>query len=255
MKIRHSLITAVVAYVTFLIYLAPAAPITNLLINDNNKVSVSSITGSVWSGKAKTVRINNHELMDIKWSFALWRLFTGEVSYDIEASYKNHPITASLGLSVNGNRLLHNLTASIQAFEAGKLANLPIGELGGELNVQIDHVDWTPGNVPEITGTILWNKAAVIVAERAELGDLTIIIGENETSPLTAIIENVPGHLNINGDITVNDEGHYTLAIILKPTSGASNNLRNSLKMVAKSLPNGTFEINNVGELSTLGFM
>ena len=255
MKIKHTLITAAVAYVAFLIYLAPAAPLFNLLINDNDKVSISSITGSLWRGNAESVQINNHKLIDVQWSFAVWRLFTGEISFDINASYKNNPIATSLGLSITGKRLLHNLTTSIQAFEAGKLANLPIGELDGILNIQIDQVSWALGNVPEITGTILWSKAAVIVAERAELGDLTIIIGENDISPLTAIIENVPGHLSVNGDIAVNDEGHYTLGIILKATKDASNNLRNSLKLIAKPQPNGTFEINNAGELSTLGFM
>ena len=255
MKIRHYLITAALAYFTFLIYLAPAAPIVKLLINDNDDISVSTITGSLWSGNAESLSINNHELKDAQWSFTAWRLLTAEISFDINASYKNNPVSGSLGTSITGKRLLHDFTASIKAFEAGKLADILIGELDGLLNIQIDEASWTPGTVPEISGTIFWKKAAYIVAEKADLGDVTILFSKNDTSPLIANIENIPGHLSVKGDIAVNDEGHYQLGVSLKPTKDASRNLRNSLKLVAKPLPDGNFEINNAGELSTFGFM
>ena len=255
MKIKHYLITAALAYVTFLIYLAPAAPIFKSLISDNDKLSVSAITGSLWSGSAESLNINNHALKDVQWSFTAWRLLTGEISFDVHASYKNNPASGSLGISITGKRLLHDFTTSIKAFEAGKIADILIGELDGLINIQIDQASWAPGTVPEISGNIFWEKAAFIVAEKADLGDVSILFSKNDTSPLTANIENIPGHLNIKGNIVVNDEGHYKLGVSLIPTKGASRNLRNSLKLVAKPLPDGNFEINNAGELSTFGFM
>ena len=255
MKIRHYLITAVVAYLTFLIYLAPAAPLLDLATKNNDGISIVSVTGSLWSGNARSLHIKNHKIENVHWSFIPWRLLIGEASYDIQAQYKDNPISTSIGLTLTGKYLLHNLSATLAAYPTGKILDIPIGELDGDLKIAVNEAIWSANTVPKITGDILWEKAAYIVAERAELGDVTIMFSESDTSPLIAAIKNTPDHLSIDGNITVNAEGHYDLVISLTPTKKASKNLRDSLRLIAKSLQDGSFEINNAGELSSLGLM
>ena len=136
MKTKHYLITAVVTYLTFLIYLAPAAPVINLLIEDNKYISVSSASGSLWSGNVKSILVKQHEIRDVDFSFSPLRLVMGEVCFDIEALYKNTPISASIGLSLTGKRILHNLNTTIDAYLVGMIIDIPIGELGGDLNIK-----------------------------------------------------------------------------------------------------------------------
>ena len=255
MKIKHYLFTALIAYIALIIYMAPANPILYLLTKDNNNIVTSSVTGSVWSGDARSIRINRHEITDIHWSFTPWRLLTAETCFEINGLYHNQDISSSLCLTLLGDQLARDFTSTMSAYTVGKRFDIPVGELDGDLIINIEKASWAAGTVPKVSGEILWQKAAYIVAEKAELGDLTIIFDENDSSPLTATISNTGGHLSVNGNIDVDNEGRYELGISLKPTNTASQNLRNSLKLVAKPKPGGNFEINNAGELSTLGLM
>lgn len=255
MKIKHYIITAVVIYFLFLIYLAPATPIVSFLIKDNNNISISSVKGSLWEGTAQSLSINRHEIKELQWSFIAWRLLLGEVSFDTLTFYQGNPVSTTIGLSLTGKLLIHDLNTTISAYTAGRIIDILIGELDGEITVNIDSAVWAAGSVPKITGELVWKNAAYIVAERTELGDLTVKFSENDASPLSATIANSPGQLSVNGTLNVNNEGHYDLDITLKPTNKASNNLRKSLKLVAKPRPDGSFEINNAGDLSTLGLM
>lgn len=255
MKTKHYLLTALTAYIALIIYLAPANPILHLLTKDNNNIVISSVTGSIWSGNAKSIRVNRHEITDIHWSFTPWRLLTAEISFEINGLYHNQAISSSLSLTPTGNYLARNFTSTMSAYTVGKRFDIPVGELDGDLIINIEKASWSAGAVPKIAGEILWQKAAYIVAEKADLGDVTLFFDEDDSSPLTAAISNIAGHLSINGNIEVDDKGHYELSISLNPTNTASRNLRNSLKLVARPTSNGNFEINNAGELSTLGLM
>lgn len=255
MKTRHYLATSVVAYFAFLLYLTPAAPVISTLLKDIQTVSTLSISGSIWNGQASSVRIERYRLEDISWSFSPLALLLGEISYDIDASFEGRPVRSSLALTATGGVTVDDLTASIDAFRVGKIVDIPIGELGGTMDIVIDEASWRSGTVPSIDGRISWQKASVTVADKAELGDITLLLEERESYPLVGLIENVPGQLDIEGKIEVDEEGSYQLNAKLSPNSSASANLRGSLKYVGQPKSDGSYEINNAGNLSTLGLM
>jgi len=109
--------------------------------------------------------------------------------------------------------------------------------------------------VPRIDGTVNWLRAAVTVAETADLGNVSILINQNDDSPLTASISNKGGQLLLNGNLTTDEMGEYALKLTMKPNASASGNLVNTLAMFAKKQPNGAFIIVNNGNLKQLGLM
>lgn len=255
MKIHQYLITAIAAYFIFLIYTVPAAPVISILTGNIKGLSLPTIQGSLWNGSAQAAQYKKHEIRNLNWDFTIWRLFTGEISFDIDALFQDKAITASIGTSLTDTLTIHNLSATLDAYSLGQIADIPIGELAGLIDIEIDDASWSPDSIPNIKGKLLWQKAAIIIAERADLGELSFVIGKNETSPLHTSITNSSGHLDISGNVAVAHDGNYKLEITLKPNTKASQNLRNSLKLVTKPTPTGDYKINKSGSLSQLGLM
>ena len=255
MRYRYYIITGIMAYCIFLIATVPAAPVLSML-DDRVPVTFTNITGTLWSGRAGTVYTRrNIRLNNIEWSFQPLRLLLAKASVKVDAEFNNKPFNSRLSTGLNGKLIVDNLTMKLGATDIASLISLPLGELSGEFMLNIDHAVFDPGSIPRIDGKLNWNQATITVAETADLGSVSILINGTSESPLAATITNAGGHLSLNGKLTTNDQGMYSLQLTMKPNSTASENLVSSLAMFAKKQRNGEFILNNNGNLKTLGVM
>ena len=255
MKTKHYILTGVSVYLCSLIYLAPAKTIIDLVIADNANLSLSGVEGSLWNGSAENARFNKHQIDKLSWSFSAWRLLTAKLSYDVNGFYKDNSFVGTIGYSPTNTFSLNDFSTTIDAYTVGQLAGLPVGELGGTIEIDINKATWSQNTIPYIQGKTTWDQASITVVDKADLGEVVIEIDEDDTSPITAKINNTPGDLTIDGNAIVSEQGDYQLDISLKPASKANQNLRNSLKMIAKPLPDGSYKIVYKGDLSQLGLM
>lgn len=256
MEIKHYVITSVVAYAFFLIISTPAATITGLFDESIPQVSIQGVNGTVWNGTAQKITLAaNHTINDVNWSVCVWRLITAEVCVNLEATYLNKPIKSQLGIGITGTFQARNLNAEMDAQSLETLAALPIGELSGLILIQLKSVSWTKEQIPSAIGDIIWKDAAITVAETANLGDVAIALTESDDFPLAATIHNKGGHVTVNGEMHIDDDGSYNLELKLLPNTTASKNLRASLEMFAKQQNDGSFAVKNTGNLKQFGIM
>ncbi len=256
MKTRHYVITAVVSYIVFLLFTAPAAPVLNMLLEQGPQFRIQGISGTLWNGRAQSITIkSSHTLTNLNWSFTFWRLLTGELAINFDTKYKNQPVSGSVGIGLGNTVNLRDIRAKLDARSVGTMAGMPLGELSGIISVDLDNAYWDQETVPTANGTINWDKAAVTVAEKAELGNVSIILSESDNNPLIAKISNKGGHLKLNGQVVVNEDGKYSLELKLLPVTDASNNLKSSLAMFAKKQSDGNYVIKNSGNLQQLGLL
>jgi len=256
MKIRHYVLTGVLAYIVLLLCTVPAAPLYRLVEDALPAgIRVNAISGSLWNGTAAEAETSGLALQQVAWSFNGWRLLQGEASYDIEARFEDKPVTAGVGVGIGGSIHVHRLETTLDAATVAKFAVLPLGELAGDVIVAIESASWSKGTVPVISGVIDWKKAAITVAETAQLGNVNIRLYESGDSPLSADIGNSNGQLVISGKLSTQVDGKYALRLQLRPGAGASSNLTGSLAMIAKKQPDGAYVINNNGTLSQFGLM
>ena len=255
MKPRYYVLAGVLAYFILLIYTIPAAPLYRLIESDLPGIRVYAISGSIWRGEAAEVETSKLRLQQVSWSFNGWRLLLAEAAFDFEARFEDAPVTAQIGVGIGGAVHVRDLDTTLDAATLAKLAVLPMGEVTGDVNIAIESASWSKGSVPEISGVIDWKKATITVAETAQLGDVSIKLYEADESPLSADIANSNGQLIINGNLSTQADGKYTLMLQLKPGPGASSNLISSLAMFAKRRPDGVYVVNNSGMLSQFGLM
>jgi len=251
MKKRHYFLTAAISYFVLLIITIPAKPVIEL-INDNTPVTVQGVSGTLWSGKAYIISMDNIQLKKTEWSFSLWKLFIGKIAIDVNSRYLNNDIAAELGTSFIGRYFVNNLSAKIAAQEIAQLANIPMAQLDGMISLDIEHAQWKQGELPLATGEIKWTDATITVAETASLGNISILLSESEQQLLNAEIKNQGGDIKINGTAELVPEADYAVDIKLLPTATASNNIRQSLGLFARKQPNGEYILKKSGSLNQI---
>ena len=254
MRSRHYFLIGVAAYLIFLVATIPAAPIIGLF-RDRLPVTVNNISGSLWNGRASIIITNKLILNDANWSFLPMHLLLASVAIDVDADLNDRPLTTRLSAGTSGKLAVKDLETRLGAAELASVLVLPLGELSGEFQFRINTAHFQPGSVPRIDGTIDWYRAALTIAETAELGNVTIVVNENETSPLTATISNKGGQLSLEGGLRTDETGRYTLRLTMMPRASATTNLVNSLAMFGKKQRNGAFLVVNNGNLKQLGLM
>jgi len=257
MKTRHYVITGVISYLVFLLFTAPAAPVINLVLDQKNpQFRIQGISGTLWNGHAQRITIkSSHTITNTNWSVIFWRLLTGELGIDFDTTYNNQPVSGSAGLGLGNTISMRDIHAELDAHSFGDMMGMPLGELSGNISLNLESVYWDQESIPTASGTILWNKAAITVAEKAELGNVSIILSESDANPLIATISNKGGHLKLSGQANVSEDGKYDLDLKLLPGAEASNNVKSSLAMFAKKQSDGNFVVKNTGTLKELGLM
>ena len=208
MRNRYYILVGVIAYFVFLITTLPAAPVL-AMFNDRMPVSINNVSGSLWNGRAGSVVTGKLTLDNVEWAFLPLRLLLARAAIDVDAEFNGKPLDGRLATGLSGNLAVDELNMRLGASDVASLVVLPLGELAGDFLLRINSAIFQPGSVPRIDGTLKWNKAAVTVAETADLGNVSVSIKEDDTSPLTASISNKGGQLALNGPVFA-QTGHET---------------------------------------------
>jgi len=256
MKPRYYIISGIIAYLVFLIVSIPAAPVMAQIQNHVPTISIQGVSGSLWNGSAAAITVNQqHTINNTHWQINGWRLFTGTLSAHIETRYQQQDFSGDFGIRPAGSVLAKDVSARLDAATLTQLAQIPLAKLSGTIAIQLDRLEWQPEQVPRITGSVDWNDAAVTVAEEARLGNLKINITQSDDQPVHATFSNTGGDIKLDGEANVSEDGAYTLDLNLVPSQGASENIRSSLGLFAKPKPNGSFQLENHGNLKQFGLI
>ncbi len=256
MKPRHYVITGVVTYIFFLFTALPAATVIGLLGESVPQINIQGVSGTIWNGSARRITIASKHVIDgVDWSVCSWRLLTAEACIELDASYRNNPLQGQFGIGITGSLVARDLYTEIDAQSLGELAGLPIGKLDGLISIQLESVNWTDEQIPTAVGKLHWKNATVTITEEAKLGDVEITLIESDDFPLMATIKNKGGHVSINGEGHVSNDGNYISELKLTPNDTASKNLRSSLALFAELKTDGTFVVKNTGNLKQFGIM
>ncbi|MCK5394506.1 MAG: type II secretion system protein N [Gammaproteobacteria bacterium] len=255
MSKKYYILTAIFSYLILLFATIPAKPIVNI-INDNSAITLHGVSGTLWSGNAYIININNKaQLKDTEWSFKPWKLLLGEIAIDIDTQYSNHDIKTELGTSFLGTYFINGLIAQISADDAAQLANIPLVQVSGLISLDIENARWKRGELPTAIGSIDWKNAVVTVADSASLGNVKILLGESEQQLLSADIKNQGGDIKISGTAELAPEANYIVSIKLSPTASANNSIKQSLGLFAEKQNNGEYLFKDSGSLSQIGLI
>jgi len=235
MKKRYYIITAIVSYLFFTLSSVPAAKVISLVSdNSNMPVKLYGVYGSLWDGGANTVMIQGQpaSIDDLQWSI--------------------NP-ASNINISAMGDISASDVRAQIDASVMQKLVNMPLGELGGVFNINVEDFEMSDEGFPVVSANIKWNNAKLTLLETVDLGHINLDITPEEDNRLSAKITNNKGELSLDGTATIDPSKNYNLDLRITPEDSAKPNIRQSLGMFAKKQTDGSYLVKRKGNLRDLG--
>ena len=256
MKTKYYIITGVLALILFLIINIPASLVINNFKNSAPQINIQNVSGTLWNGSAQQVTIQSkHVFKNVGWSICLSHLLIAEACVELEAVYNKNPLSGQLNVDLNKKIQGKNIKTTMSAQSLSQMITMPMGEIDGDISVDLATLNWKQGEIPSANGIIKWAKASITIAETAHLGDVTINLTESEENPVNAEISNQGGQLSIGGLASVNSKTDYNLDLNFTPNQKASKNLKDSLSLFARPQANGSFVLKNSGNLKQLGLI
>ncbi|OUS23447.1 hypothetical protein A9Q98_15320 [Thalassotalea sp. 42_200_T64] len=168
----------ILLYLVFLVNLAPANKLLSR-VDLPTGVSLHGISGSIFSGKAQTLTINQLSIENVNWSVSYFSLIT-----------LNPKVTVNIGnnlASISGRLELSNLTSGLTVSNAD--IKVDANEVIGQLNLPIDinaagqiHLTMAEFAMGKpicavAQGAISWPNASVnAMEENVELGTLKALL-------------------------------------------------------------------------------
>jgi len=102
MRARHYILVGIIAYCVFLITSMPAAPVIGMF-KDRIPVTVTNVSGSLWSGQANIIITNKLILNNVQWTFLPLRLLLAQAAVNVNAVFNNNPMSSRLSVGLSGN--------------------------------------------------------------------------------------------------------------------------------------------------------
>ncbi len=255
MKTRYYIIIGIVSYLLFTISNAPASRVIELVRTTTDMpVAFYGTYGSLWQGGADKLQARGApEIQNIKWDISPAALLIAHISGDLQASILQQNVVGQFSLPPNGNLKLSDVRARITGEAMQELVQMPLGELGGVFNIQINSVESLHQTIPVVDGTINWKSAKLTLAETVDLGNINIEIRPADEGSTQIKIDNTGGQVSINGKATLEQNKQYAIDLTLTPENSATQNIKQSLSMFARRQSDGSYQLKRKGNLKEFG--
>lgn len=256
MKRWHIISVLLFSYFFFLIANIPASRVLNYLHKSGSlPITFSGIKGSIWHGHADIFLIPGQpKLENINWSINPFALLAARLSANVDAELHKHPVSGHFSRHFIGGALYaSDVTTKLPAKTLQQLMDLPFGELGGDVEIFLDHVNWQKDMMPLIEAHIFWQHAKLTLDQTVDMGQVNITVLPDDANQTHVTLSNTAGDLSITGEATLGTDHNYTLNITMKPRD-ATGDVAQSLNMFAQRQADGNYRFKKNGNLRQLGF-
>ncbi len=254
--IRYT-VFAIISYIVFLIVTLPASVGFSFIKNNpqlNRQIQFSSVSGTVWSGSASSVRISGINIGQLDWNLKLLPLLLGELGVYIKV--KNQQVSAStvsgagsLAVSVFGNIKVDNFSARFPIdLLAPVLYGLPV-RFGGDVNMHINSLSIEKGSRFNLKSRIVVSKARLVSPQHIEYGDI-LIQASPQLSGSQFVLTDQGGPLVLNGIVKLKGNGLYSINLGLDARNSASKDLRAGLGFLGRRDASGKYRYQSKGKLT-----
>ena len=256
MKRSYIISVLLLSYVFFLVVNIPASRVLNFLQKQGSlPVSFYGIEGSIWRGHADSLVIpGNQKLENLDWSINPFALLLGRLSTDIKATIQKQPLSGQVSKHFFGGDLfIYDATSKLPAKTVQTIIDLPIGEMGGDIEIFIDKAHLKADLMPLVEARIFWQHAKLTLGQTINMGQINITVIPNEAHQTIVNLSNNGGDLSLNGEASIGTDHSYVLNIGLKPKD-ATGDVAQSLNLFAQRQSDGSYKVKQNGNLRQLGF-
>ena len=246
--------TGLIAYTGFMVATLPAAFVWQMLPT-GNKVSLSGLSGTLWSGQARQIIINHYpeviQLPSLSWYWQPSALFTGSITADIHMGNLSSALEGQGTISYGFDGItLSNIQADTSASWLASLSpqQLP-GSLSGNISLTADHMTIQQGRCIDLDGTIQLTGSQFSSAFGSiDLGNTQASL-ECQNSKLLANLNQESSAIETQATLTLARNGHYALSGTLSKGKEPNKKLEQGLKLLGSPDADGRYPLKLEGRI------
>ncbi len=209
-----------------------------------SNVTLLSLSGTIWSGKARQVRVSGIELGSMSWDVHPFNFLMGELSIDVWIKNNNQYIQSKIIMASSGKVTLEDTKFKIKlALLAPLTYGMPVsynGTASGYFPISF----FLKNNYVGINGKLSLSGIELISPQRQYFGDFTVDFRTEKAGASSGKIKDVAGELLVNGAITINKNGLLNLSAKIAARETGSS-IDQMLPFFGKKDEGGRIQLNN----------
>ncbi len=210
------------------------------------EVAIAGIKGSVWRGSANEAAVNGLYMRDVEWRLNALRLFTGELSYSVEATPMSGFLESDVSIGYSGALTLSDLTAALPLDLLADVTNVP--GLQGNVSLTFDRIEIVDGLATAADGTAQFADLMIPIFGRDSLGGYKAEFFTQDNG-ITASIEDTDGVLDIAGSVQVSADRSFEFIALVIAKPEAPQGIRQLLETLPAANELGQRELRYAGIL------
>ncbi len=242
------IVFGLLAYLLFLIIRFPASIAYRWVEKEMQPITLSAVSGTVWSGHADGILLRGSDLGKMDWRFSPLALLGAKLGFVFEVSGPRLHAEGTGGVTLGGTAYFAPING---VMDAGLLETVPrfrVGKIKGNLEYRLEELELSKdGHVLSVNGKALWKGAGIVQPITLSLGDVDITL----TSDNGDIIAEFSGEgaLTLDGQTIIEPDGRFTVNGFVLPRPSAPPALVAALRSFGKETPGGKIELDYTGRL------
>lgn len=241
---RGLVIVGILVFILGLVLMFPARVAVGLL--PQGDIAISGIDGTIWRGSAKEASISGIYLRDIKWISNPLKIFTGRLSYQVEATPTSGFVDTEVSIGFDRALHLSNFTAALPLDLFSAAIGVP--GLQGNASFNFERVELIDGIAAAADGVIQVANLVVPIIGRSSLGAYRADF-RSQNNGVVASIEDTDAVVDLAGSLQIRlDRSFQFLAqVVVKPETPES--VRQQLRFLPPPNERGQQELRLEGIL------
>ena len=236
------------AYLLILLVTIPADRASHLLEEKVAGLSLQGVTGTIFSGQAARVVIQDQGLGSVNWSLRPWALLLGRLEYRIKVRDATLQGDGAVGLGLGGVVFVHDLAAELQPDLLVNYFAPDAVKTTGQVSLVIDSLELSDGFPRELAGVVSWADARILEPVDLSLGQVEMVLSHTEEG-LVGNLGNTSGATAVSGDLSLAPSGQYHINLLLTPGDATAPDIMELLTSFGQPKPGGAYLITDSGQL------
>lgn len=207
-------------------------------------VAYQGLEGTIWQGEITQVQINKTHLSNVKWQFEPFKLFTGNLAFNVSFGNARQAESISgrglVSMGLSGKRV-QDAIVRVAANAAKPMLPIPMGDIEGRVILNVK--DYQLGEpLCQITqGDIGWHRAGIDVGGPIEFGTIEADL----TCDKGSLVANFDGQntLGLEGQAKIAAANKFNFTGFMKPSADLPAVVHQGIGMMAKMDSQGRYKI------------
>jgi general secretion pathway protein N len=209
-------------------------------------LSLSGISGSIWSGSASEGLAGGAYIRDISWRLRPADLLTGKLAFSTTSRPASGSMETDVAVGIDGSLTLSNLAGSVPldlvhpAFQNAGIS--------GDLSMQFEKLVLRNGLPVDVDGRVTVANMYAPALSAATLGDYQAQFVTTDGA-ISGTVEDLSGVLDVTGTIAISPDRSYSLVGDVAARPGAPPSIEQQLRFLGSADERGFRQFRFEGQL------